>query len=54
MVTPAELVDEWWSSKPRLTATTRTKYREYLEKHIGEDRSSYWMTSCTRIRAQRG
>lgn len=33
-VTLAELVEEWWASKPRLAATTRANYRDNLENHI--------------------
>lgn len=33
-VTLAELVDEWWASKPRLAATTVLNYRDNLGKHI--------------------
>ena len=32
--TVAMLVDEWWASRPRLAATTRSNYRGNLDKHI--------------------
>ena len=33
-VTLAELVDEWWASRPRLAATSLVNYRENLQNHI--------------------
>lgn len=33
-ITLAELVEEWWASRPRLAATTKVTYRDHLDNHI--------------------
>src|SRR5271154_4212494 len=33
-ITLAALVDEWWTSRPRLAATTVVNYRDNLRNHI--------------------
>ena len=33
-ITLADLVTEWWASKPRLAPTTQANYRDNLDNHI--------------------